>query len=168
MIDGIPRSGRSRVYTRICQQLATDPALKAAGVCWGFADGVKREAKAGKPTVRLFPFLGPMSEYTEDSQRGNLDISVEMFIPTGPNPDVRDVLDLWTAIEDAIKSPGDRPRANKFESKLINCGPHGQDAETGRIVFARPANVRDEDRGGVPGFVAVGSMTLAILRVLNP
>lgn len=166
-IIGIPESGRTRVYRKIVAQLRTDPVLEAAGIDWIPWDGSTKHVLptvVNRPTIVLYPTLGPMRVDSPDSQRGDMTITVEMYVPG--TFDVCDCLDLWTAVELAIYRPDDRAAQLAFEAALRG---EGCDAMTGEIDFT-PATIqsRFHENGTFANFYAAGSMSIAVQRPINP
>lgn len=162
----VPQSGRSRVYTKIVDQLRGDATLHAAGVKWIVSIGDGKDAPAEniqKPTFRLTPTLNDQQLLSADAEEGDLVIVVEMYVPS-PKADVRDWMDMWTAFEHALKPPDDPARQLDFERRLINCGEGGPDAFTGQLKFVRPATVEGAEKNKVFGFLCRGAITISIVR----
>ena len=163
-IEGIPQSSRTRIYKRIVAQLKTDPDIgsRVEWICW---DGSRKDVTtiaSNKPTIRLFPQLGPGQFAYADGQRNDLIIDVEMFIQN--SYDATDCLDLWTAIEQAIYPFNQREKQKKFELALEALG-----AEIGEILFAQPGNAEPASTNeGRAGFYCRGSMTISVRRTFNP
>jgi hypothetical protein len=160
MIDGLPKSSRSRVFRRICQQLITDPVLSSVVKTWDTWDGAADHASdvvTLDPLVRLTPQLGPVDWYSPDAQFGDLEIKVEIGVDSF---DAGDCLDLWDAFERAIYPYDDAAKQLAFEAALVGLG-----CETGQITFSNPASIQSAQDGQ---FLCLGMMRVKIVRAFNP
>lgn len=170
-IDGIDESGRTRVYRKIIDQLKTNPALQAAGVEWMPFDGSTEIAVpivGDSPVIVLRPTLGPMRPHSPDAQEGDMVVEIVMYVPS--EHDACDCMDLWAAVEQAIYPFNDREKQLAFQLRLKGCEAGGGcDCETGTIKFDQPATIAPQfDGDHFTHFVCVGSMSISVLRTLNP
>jgi hypothetical protein len=165
MIDGLPQGVRSKVYTRIVDQLKTDPVLANVVQYWNTWSGNVDEAVIDEnPSVvaiQLTPRLGPTSWSSPDAHRGALIIQIEMFLPGGRLGvmDAQSAIDVFETFENAIYPVGQQAKRQSFEQALRDLG-----AVTGQIVFTQPAQIAVADSAG---FYLLGSMSLEIHRQLD-
>ncbi len=171
---GLPQSGRTRIYRKAVAYLKTNPVLESLGVEWKTWDGgpqgiLKPTESARRLTIEVFPTLGPMQDSSADAQSGDMEIVVRMFVPG--TTDVCDCMDLWAQVEETFKPFNDLERQRAIRKNLLGCGDGGPcDAVTGEIKFIRPATVQPDfdDKGAIAFFYCVGSMSIAVRRVINP
>lgn len=164
-IPGLPQGPRAAVYLRIVDQLKTDPVLSRVVAAWDVLDGESADRIPGNlascPYVKLLPRLGMVGWYAPDAQRGPLEIQVQVGVE---GMEAADYLNLWDAFERAIYPYDDRDKQLGFEQDLVALG-----AETGQILFARPASVAGiDDAGANLQFTCLGMMSIDIVRPFNP
>lgn len=155
-------SAFTAVFRRIVSQLENDPDVRrVVGVqnlrSWKGVPGDKAPFAPTDtaPVVRLTPEPQDVEWYSPDTQAGTLAVTVELAVQSLC---VDDVTDLWDTLVQAL-----RPGNGTLAQDLVALG-----AETGEIVFTRPA-VDPRPAAQPEGqFFAMGQFQLRNLRMVNP
>lgn len=158
----------SAVFRAIVKQItANKPILAVVGSAdriksWtGLAtDAAPLAPTQARPMIRLTPAPRSVEWYSPDSQKGWLDVIVEIAVLTYC---VDDPIDVWDLFIGAVGPGVLNIKGTPFALDLTEAG-----AETGEVIFSDPAV--DTSIGSLPDgniMVATGKFTVAVLRATS-